>query len=425
MHDFKYIDGQLWGERVKVKDIAREVGTPFYLYSYRTLINHCRHFKKALSGLKYLICYAYKANSNLALCKVLAEEGCGADIVSGGELIKALEVGVPPERIVFNGNGKTAREMEMALQFDILMFNVDSQPELLLLNEVAGRIGKKARIALRVNPDIDSQTHPHITTGLKENKFGWEFSQAIQGYRLAQTLENIEIAGIHMHIGSQITRVEPFVEALQKIVGLAGKLKTLGIKIEYVNVGGGLGITYSSEKPPALADYAQSLIPVIKGMGAKGIFEPGRVLTGNAGILVTEVLYVKEARDKKFVVVDAGMGDLFRPAFYAAYHEIKPVRQPTEKPSIIVADIVGPICESGDFLAKDREIPLVRGGDLLAVFSAGAYGFSMSSNYNSRLRPAEVLVKGDAFKVVRKRETYEDLIRGEGETYEDLIRGEE
>lgn len=412
MHDFNYIDGQLYGERVKVEDIAREVGTPFYLYSYQTLINHYRNFEKVLSGLEHIVCYAYKANSNLALCKILAEEGCGADVVSGGELRKALQVGVPPERIVFNGNGKTAEEMDLALQSGILMFNVDSQPELLLLNEVAGRMGRKARIALRVNPDIDPQTHPHIATGLKESKFGFEFSRVIEGYRLAQDLKNIEIVGIHMHIGSQIIKVEPFVEALRKIVNLAEELEKLGIKIEYVNVGGGLGITYSDEEPPPLVDYAQSVIPAIKGIGAKGIFEPGRVLVGNAGILVTKVLYVKETSSKRFVVVDAGMGDLFRPAFYAAYHEIKPVGLKVESRKL-KADIVGPICESGDFLAKDREIPEVKSEDLLAVFSAGAYGFSMSSNYNSRLRPAEVLVKGDNFHIVRKRETYEDLIRGE------------
>ena len=412
MHDFNYIDGQLYGEKVKVEDIAREVGTPFYLYSYQTLINHYRNLEKALSGLEHLVCYAYKANSNLALCKILAEEGCGADVVSGGELIKALQVGVPPGRIVFNGNGKTAKEMELALQFDILMFNVDSCPELLLLNEVAGRIGKKARIALRVNPDIDPQAHPHIATGLKESKFGFEFSQVIKGYRLAQDLENIEIAGIHMHIGSQIISLEPFREALKKIINLARSLESLGIKIEYVNVGGGLGIAYSDEEPPTLANYVQSLLPLIKGIGAKGIFEPGRVLVGNAGVLVTEVIYVKETEKKRFVVVDAGMGDLFRPAFYAAYHEIKPVKLKAESRKL-KADIVGPICESGDFLAKDREISEARSGDLLAVFSAGAYGFSMSSNYNSRLRPAEVLVRGDNFHIVRQRETYEDLIRGE------------
>ncbi len=412
MHNFNYISGQLYGEKVKVEDIVREVGTPFYLYSYQTLINHCRRFENTLSGLEHIVCYAYKANSNLALCKILAKEGCGADIVSSGELLKALEAGVSPEKIVFNGNGKTAKEMEMALRFDILMFNVDSFPELILLNKVAERVGKKARIALRVNPDINPETHPYITTGLRENKFGLEFSRALEGYELALTLKNIEVAGIHMHIGSQILSLEPFQEALKKIINLARALESLGIKIKYVNVGGGLGITYSDEKPPTLADYAQSLIPLIKKIGAQGIFEPGRVLVGNAGILVTEVLYVKETEKKKFVVVDAGMGDLFRPAFYAAYHEIKPLELKIESRKSKV-DVVGPICESGDFLAQDRELPEVKSGDLLAVFSAGAYGFSMSSNYNSRLRPAEVLVKGDTFKVVRKRETYEDLVRGE------------
>ena len=427
MHDFKYIKGELFCEEVQVESIAPEVGTPFYLYSHQTLVKHYRNFEKALSGLEHLTCYAYKANSNLALCKILAGEGSGADVVSGGELRKALQAGVPPRKIVFNGNGKTAEEMELALRSHILMFNVDSKPELLLLNQVAERTGNKARIALRVNPDIDPQTHPHVAVGLKESKFGFEFSQAIEGYKLAKTLKNIEISGIHMHIGSQITKVEPFVEALRKIANLAAELGSLGIKIEYVNVGGGLGITYSDEGPPTLTDYARSLIPIIKEIGAKGIFEPGRVLVGNAGVLATKVLYVKETQNKKFVIVDAGMGDLFRPAFYAAYHEIKPLKQSIvhspqslKKPSTtgyqsstVVADIVGPICESGDFFAKDREIPEVESGEFLAIFGAGAYGFSMSSNYNSRPRPAEVLVRGDRFHVVRERETYEDLVRGE------------
>lgn len=413
MHEFTYSNGELFCEKIKVEEIAREVGTPLYLYSQKTLINHYRNFREALAGMEDpLVCYAYKANANLALARILVNEGCGADIVSGGELQRALRVGTPPEKIVFNGNGKTAEELKMALEADILMFNVDSEAELLCLNEIAKQAGKQARIALRVNPDIDPQTHPHIATGLRESKFGFEFSRVIEGYKLADKLENIQIAGIHMHIGSQITKVTPFREALKKISGLVKKLRALGMEIQYVNVGGGLGIVYNEENPPTLADYAGEITSALKKMQVQGIFEPGRVLMGNAGVLITEVLYLKKTKEKNFVVVDAGMGDLFRPAFYSAHHEISPVNLQGERESLR-ADIVGPICESGDFLAKNREIPAVTPGEYLAVFSAGAYGFSMASNYNSRRRPAEVLVEGHAFRIIRKRETYEDLMRGE------------
>jgi len=412
MNGFEYIGGELYSEDVKVAEIASEVGTPFYLYSSGALLNNYYDFESAFSGLNSLICYAYKANSNLALCKVLAEAGCGADVVSEGELRKALQVGVPPEKIVFNGNGKMARELNLALQQHILMFNVDSDEEIMLLNSTAAELRKKARISLRVNPDIDPKTHPHIATGLKESKFGFEMFSATESYHLANELENLEVAGIHIHIGSQITSLKPFVDALEKIAPLLTKLEKTGIKLRYLNIGGGLGITYSNESPPLLSDYTQAIASLVKERGLKIILEPGRRLVGNAGILITQVLSLKETSHKKFVVVDAGMNDLIRPAFYDAYHEIKPVKDEVSADRI-VADVVGPLCECGDFLARDREIPLVRKKDLLAIFSAGAYGFSMSSNYNSRCRGVEVLVKGDKFQVVRERETYEDLIRGE------------
>ncbi|MBT9137949.1 MAG: Diaminopimelate decarboxylase [Syntrophomonadaceae bacterium] len=412
MNGFKYIGGELYSEDVKVAEIAKEVGTPFYLYSSGALFNNYHEFEGAFSELNPLVCYAYKANSNLALCKVLAEAGCGADVVSEGELRKALQVGVPPEKIVFNGNGKTLRELNLALEHDILMFNVDSDEEMVSLNSTAAELRKKARISLRVNPDIDPKTHSHIATGLKESKFGFEISSAIESYHIANELGNLEVAGIHIHIGSQITSLEPFMDALEKIAPLLTKLEETGIELKYLNVGGGLGITYREEPPLLLSDYRQAIASLVKATGLKIIFEPGRRLVGNAGILITQVLSLKETPHKKFVVVDVGMNDLIRPAFYDAYHEIKTVKDEAAADGI-VADVVGPLCECGDFLAKDREIPRVRGGDLLAIFSAGAYGFSMSSNYNSRCRAAEVLVKGDIFQVVRERETYEDLIRGE------------
>lgn len=413
MHDyFRYKSGELYSEDVRVVEIAREAGTPFYLYSSGALLDGYYEFESALSKLKPLICYAYKANSNLALCKILAQVGCGADVVSEGELRKALQVGVPPEKIVFNGNGKTLRELNLALEYGILMFNVDSDEEIMLLNAAAAELKKKARISLRVNPNIDPKTHPHIATGLKESKFGFEMSSAIESYHLANELENLEVAGIHIHIGSQITSLKPFIDALEKITPLLTKLEETGIKLRYLNIGGGLGITYSDETPPLLSDYAEAITPLVKGSGLKVIFEPGRRLVGNAGILITQVLSLKETSHKKFVVVDAGMNDLIRPAFYDAHHKIKPVKN-EENAEMIVADVVGPLCECGDFLARNREIPRVRPKALLAIFSAGAYGFSMSSNYNSRCRSAEVLVKGDKFQIVRERETYEDLMKGE------------
>jgi len=428
MRHFSYRNGHLYCERASVEKVAGKVGTPFYLYTQRTLVENYRSFHSALGKIRHLVCYAFKANSNSTICKILANAGSGAEVASLGELKQALELGFPGRRIVLNGNGKTTEEMELAIKSDILMINVDSFEELALLNRVAVKLGKKARIALRINPDIEPHIHPYIATGVKKGKFGFELARAVEGYKLAKRLGNLEICGIHMHIGSQITRIEPFVRGLKKLITVSGKLKQIGINLEYVNVGGGLGIAYWNERPPTPASYARALIPLIKKIGSRGIFEPGRVIVGNAGILVTKVLYIKEMFSKKFVVVDSGMSDFIRPTLYNAYHEIKPIklkevakgRWELERPSfwppgarkVMVADVVGPICESGDFFAKDRVLPKVSAGDLLAVFCAGAYGFTMSSNYNSRCRPAEVLVRKERYNIIRERETYQDLIKG-------------
>jgi diaminopimelate decarboxylase len=428
MRHFSYRNGHLFCEGVSVEKVASEVGTPFYLYSHGTLLENYRSFERALGKIRHLVCYAFKANSNSTLCKILVNAGSGAEVTSLGELRQALELGVPGRMIVINGNGKTIEEMELAIKSDILMINVDSFEELVLLNRVAVRLGKKARIALRINPDIESYTHPYIATGVKKGKFGFELERAVEGYKLAKRLGNLEACGIHMHIGSQITRIEPFIRGLKKLITVSDKLKEIGINFEYVNVGGGLGIAYWNERPPTPASYARALIPLIKKIGSRGIFEPGRAIVGNAGIMVTKVLYVKEMFSKKFIVVDAGMSDFIRPTLYNAYHEIKPIKLEEvakgkwelERPSfwppatrkVMVADVVGPICESGDFFAKDRVLPKVFAGDLLAIFCAGAYGFTMSSNYNSRCRAAEILVRKERYDIIRKRETYQDLIRG-------------
>jgi diaminopimelate decarboxylase len=412
MNDFKYENGELYCEGIPVRTVARRVGTPFYLYSSSTLVKHFRAFDSAFAGVPHLICFALKANSNSATLRLLGREGAGADIVSGGELFRALRAGINPNRLVYAGVGKRRDEIEYALKVGILMFNVESGDELVAINKAAGEMRATARIALRVNPDIDPKTHAYISTGLKENKFGIPIEQALEYYQLAKTLPNVEIAGVHQHIGSQITEVRPFVDALEKLVGFVRELRGAGINIQYVNIGGGLGITYKDETPPLPQDVARAVGPLLKASGCTIVMEPGRAIVGNAGILVTSVLYHKESGEKRFVVVDAGMNDLIRPSLYEAYHELRPVAEPVAAGRTVV-DVVGPICESGDFLAKDREMPPVKQGDLLAVMGAGAYGFSMSSNYNSRPRAAEVMVKGNDYYIVRERETYNDLIRGE------------
>jgi diaminopimelate decarboxylase len=393
--------------------VARRVGTPFYLYSSNTLANHFKAFESAFAGVPHLICFALKSNSNSAVLRLLSREGAGADVVSGGELFRALHAGIDPKKIVYAGVGKRRDEIEYALKIGILMFNVESGEELLALDRAAKEMHEVARIALRVNPDIDPRTHAYISTGLKENKFGIPFDQALEFYQTAKGLKHVEVIGVHQHIGSQITEVQPFVDALEKLVGLVRELKSAGIAIKYVNIGGGLGITYRDETPPLPKDVAQAIRPMLKDCGCSIVMEPGRAIVGNAGILVTSALYRKDSGEKKFLIVDAGMNDLIRPSLYEAYHDILPVAEPPADGVEDVFDVVGPICESGDFLARDRKMPGVRHGDLLAVMSAGAYGFTMSSNYNSRPRAAEVIVKGNEYYVVRERETYNDLIKGE------------
>ena len=412
MHDFQYRQGELHCENVAIERIAKEAGTPCYVYSHHTLIQHYRAFDGAFRSIPHIVAFAMKANSNLAILRLMAREGSGADIVSGGELYRALKAGISPARIVFAGVGKTREEIRYALETDILMFNVESSAELRTIDEVAAEMGRRARVALRINPDIDPKTHPYISTGLKRSKFGISADRAVDEFKLASSLPHIEVVGVHKHIGSQLTDVAPFVEALKKILLLVEVLKSHGIDIRYINIGGGLGITYSDERPPRPQDLAEAISPLVQDLKCVLIMEPGRVIVGNAGVLVTRVLYMKQAETKRFVIVDAAMNDLIRPSLYGAYHEIRPVREvPGAK--TITADVVGPVCESGDFLAKEREMPEPRPGDLLAVMSAGAYGFTMASNYNSRPRVPEILVKDGQIHVIRAREEYADLVRGE------------
>lgn len=411
MHDFQYHGNELYCEDVPVTEIADAIGTPFYLYSHHTLENHFTVFDNAFKGIDHLTCFSVKANSNLAVLKLIINLGGGVDIVSGGELFRALKAGVDPRKVVFSGVGKQVHELEYALKTGILMFNVESSQELDSLNGVAGRLGIKAPIAIRVNPHIDPQTHPYISTGMKKNKFGIEVQQALKDYRAAQKLEHIEVVGVDCHIGSQITEIGPFVEALGKVKELILALRADNIQISAIDLGGGLGITYDQEQPPRPEEYAAALIEEMGDMNCRLILEPGRVIAGNAGILVTRVVYIKEGSEKTFVTVDAAMNDLVRPSLYGSFQAIQPVIR--EQKGEMVADIVGPICESGDFLAKDRNIPRLQAGDLIAVMSAGAYGFTMASNYNSRPKVSEIMVKEDEFFVVRQRESYDDLIRGE------------
>ena len=411
MHHFHYRDNHMFCEDVPLLKIAENVGTPSYVYSHATLRHHFLTFQKAFEGVPHLICFSAKSNSNLAVLKLFANLGSGLDIVSGGELFRGLQAGIPPERIVYSGVGKREDEIEYALQSGILMFSIESFQELELINHCAGRLKKKAPIALRVNPDVDPKTHPYISTGLKEHKFGLDTKSVVEAYKSAAAFSHVEVIGVSYHIGSQVTEVAPFVDALQRVKVLITTLETLGISISYLDLGGGLGITYDRESPPHPNEYSRAILEALGDSPCTLILEPGRVIVGNAGILVTRVLYTKRGETKDFVIVDAAMNDLVRPSLYKAYHAIEPVVR-NEKDTIR-ADVVGPICESADFLAKDREIPHVEAGDLLAVMSAGAYGFTMSSNYNSRPRVPEVMVNQDQFYVVRERESYEDLIKGE------------
>jgi diaminopimelate decarboxylase len=416
MHHFEYRNGEMHAEGVPLKRIAKEVGTPAYVYSLATLRRHYQVFDRAFAQVRHIVCFSVKANSNLALLRAFAKEGSGFDIVSGGELFRALKVGADPKKIVFSGVGKKKDEIEYALNAGILMFNVESEPELVALNEIAAGVGKKAPISLRINPDVDPQTHPYISTGMKKAKFGIDITKSIDMYKRAAALKNVVVVGVDCHIGSQLTSVSPFVDALAKVREyldrvLVGELKKEGAQIRYLDLGGGLGINYHDETPPLPEEYAKAIIQGLEGLDITLILEPGRVIVGNAGILLTEVQYVKETDAKKFVIIDGGMNDLIRPALYGSYQAIQPVVE--SQAERIVADVVGPICESGDFFAKDREIHRPQRGDLLAVMSVGAYGFTMASNYNSHPKPPEVLADGDRYYVVRKRESFDDLINGE------------
>ncbi len=411
MHHFQYRGNDLYAEDVAVKDIAAKVGTPVYIYSHATLERHFKAMDDPFAGVPHTICYSMKANSNLAVLKTFANLGGGVDIVSGGELYRALKVGIDPKKIVYSGVGKKDEEIEYALRSGILMFNVESEDELERINEIAGSVGVKAGIAIRVNPDVDPETHPYITTGLKKAKFGINIERSLEQYKRAAAMANIDVIGIDCHIGSQLTKISPFVDTIRKLKRLIAGLEEAGIRIKYFDLGGGLGITYDDEAPPLPAEYGKAIVEETRGLGLHLIFEPGRNLVGNAGILVGKCLFTKKGEEKNFVIVDAAMNDLARPSLYGSFHGVQAVC--TDQQGMLVADIVGPICESGDFLAKDREMPRFARGDLVAFMSAGAYGFAMSSNYNSRPRVTEVMVRGDSFYVIRERESRDDLIRGE------------
>jgi diaminopimelate decarboxylase len=411
MNPFHYKDNQLFCENVPVERVAEETGTPFYLYSRSYLLDRFHAYERGFGNHPSMICFAVKSNSNLAVINTLAEVGAGADIVSGGELFRALRAGVPADRIVYSGVGKKPEEIRYALDAGILMFNVESMEELAAISDIAHGAGKKAGIAIRVNPDVDAGTHPYISTGLKKNKFGLSVEQAEAAYMKAKGLPGIEIRGIDCHIGSQLVDSTPFMDAFSRVRRLLERLETNGISIDYIDIGGGLGIRYRDETPPSPDEYIEAILQLAQGLSQTIIVEPGRSISGNAGILVTKVLYTKDNGSKQFVVVDAAMNDLGRPSLYGSWHDILPVRETGD--DTITADIVGPICETGDFLARDREIPAFRQGDLMAVMSAGAYGFTMSSNYNTRPRVAEVMAEGGEFRVVRKRETLEDMVANE------------
>lgn len=412
MHDFHYHNDALCCEDIPLERIAKEQGTPCYIYSHATLTRHFHAFDQAFAAVPHIIAFAMKANSNLAVLRLMAAQGSGADIVSGGELFRALQAGIPPSKIVFAGVGKSAEEIHYALKSDILLFNVESSAELQALNDIARGMKRQARVALRINPDIDPQTHPYISTGMKKSKFGIAADRALEEFQKAAALSNIQVIGVHAHIGSQLTQISPFVDSLKRVLALTETLKAQGIPIRYLNIGGGLGITYSNETPPHPTEFAEAVTPLLKEAHCEIILEPGRVIVGNAGILLTRVLYRKETGTKTFAIVDAAMNDLIRPSLYEAHHDILPVH-PVPNAQEEVYDVVGPICETGDFLAKTRTMPTVKAGDLLAVMSAGAYAFTMASNYNSRPRVPEILVKGGESFVIRERETFEDLIRGE------------
>ncbi|WP_130472685.1 diaminopimelate decarboxylase [Candidatus Magnetaquicoccus inordinatus] len=418
MDHFIYRENRLFCEQVPLERIAQEVGTPFYCYSEQTLCHHYQVFVQAFASFPHLICFSVKANSNLAVLDALYRQGAGFDIVSGGELARVQRIGCPGERIVFSGVGKSSAEIQAALQYGIRLFNVESLAELRRINHLAGQMGRKAPVALRINPDVDPQTHPHISTGLRRNKFGVPYHQALSLYREAARLPHLELLGLDCHIGSQLTALDPFVDALRRVLLLLNTLEKEGILLRYLDLGGGLGIPYEEGRlPPHPGLYADALLAELSSSSFAArqgslILEPGRVIAGNAGVLVARVEYIKQGEEKLFIILDAGMNDLIRPALYGAYHTLLPVERRFGQEER-VADVVGPICESGDFFAHDRLLPPFQEGDLLAVRSAGAYGFTMSSNYNTRPRVAEVMVRGDRFAVVRQRETIAQILANE------------
>jgi diaminopimelate decarboxylase len=411
MHYFSYRNDRLFGEDVSLSDLAARIGTPFYAYSARTLRRHFRVFDESFAGTDHIVCFAMKALSNLSVLKLFSTMGSGFDVVSVGELMRCLRIGADPRKIVFSGVGKTDEEIEAALRAGILMINVESAPELNRIAAVAHRMKLRAPVSLRVNPDLNPGTHPHISTGHRDSKFGVPLSQVMEYYAQARALPDLEIVGLSTHIGSQITDTSPFAEAATKAASIVKRLAAEGIAIRQLDLGGGLGIPYQ-EQPPEPAEYAKALLAPLKGLDARLIFEPGRSLVGEAGIFVTRVLYVKETDVKRFVVIDGAMNDLIRPVLYEAFHTIWPVEKRSAAKEI-TADVVGPVCESGDFIARERAMPEPREGDLLAVMNAGAYGFVMASNYNSRPRCPEILIDGANAHVVRERDTFEDQIRAE------------
>ena len=411
MHEFTFKDNELYCENIKVSDIAKSVSTPFYLYSYKTLIDHYRKIKAAFSAIDPLVCFSVKSNSNLAVLRSLVKNGAGLDIVSGGELYRAKLAGVNPKKVVYAGVGKKLEEIEDAIKFGILFFNVESEEELGQIQRAAFGLEKKVNIAIRINPDVIPKTHHYIATGKGESKFGLDFETVHKIFNTAWKYPNLNMRGVHIHIGSQILDAGPFTEAIKRVLEF---LKDCKIDVDYFNIGGGLGIVYSIENPQTAKSFAKSILPLLKKSKLKIILEPGRFISGNSGILVTKVLYLKRTPRKTFVIVDGGMSDLIRPSLYEAYHKIVPVSVDEDSSSTAEkVDVVGPICETGDFLGKDRYLPNMPKGSLVAVMAAGAYGATMSSNYNSRPRGAEVMVIGNKFYVIRQAETYRDLVRGE------------
>ncbi|MGC9006569.1 MAG: diaminopimelate decarboxylase [Sulfurihydrogenibium sp.] len=410
---FVYKNGKLYCEDVNLESLALKVGTPFYVYSKKAIIDQINNYKDAFKDYPTLICYALKANSNLSILRIFEENGLGADIVSGGELYKAKKAGFPSNKIVYAGVGKTDAEIIYAINENILSFNVESLMELEVINEIAGKQNRKANVSIRINPDVDPKTHPYISTGLKKSKFGIDIDQALEAYKKAVKMEHLNVVGIHCHIGSQIMDVSVYKEAVEKTVDLVYKLKKEGIELQFIDIGGGLGVKYYPEdNPPTPYDLANTVLPIVRQTGLKLILEPGRSLIAQAGALITKVIFVKDKKDKHFVIVDSGMNDLVRPAIYNAYHHIVTVEQKQES---MVADIVGPVCETGDFFGLDRKIGKVNRGDLIAILTAGAYGSSMSSNYNVRPKAMEVLVDGNNYKIIKEREDYHYITKFEEE----------